>query len=186
MRVPGLRAARFVTTLLLTNIALCAATSLGMVGATALPHAIERCASFPDLAGDTNRSASRIGECAVAIPCFLHSLTSLGQPIDSASQHMSSGFAVDEDWLRLIPTPVNSMAFNFFSDIRVSAVALAMGALVSGCGGGGSSDSESTQASAANASTADATGSVSTASVGTSTGASNVDLASSPAMTVDS
>ena len=65
----------------------------------------------------------RFSEYAVAIPCYLHSLTSRGQPIDSASQHVSSGFAVDEDWLRLIPTSVNSMAFNFLSEARLSAAA---------------------------------------------------------------
>jgi hypothetical protein len=50
---------------------------------------------------------------------------------------MSSGFAVDEDWLRLIPTSVPYMALNFLDTFRVSTLAIAVSAAMAGCGGGG-------------------------------------------------
>jgi hypothetical protein len=96
---------------------------------------------------------------------------------------VSSGFAVDEDWLRLIPTSVNYMAFNFLSATRLPAVALAMGALVSGCGGGGggASDPEATQASVSSSATVASTVGASTAAdVGSTSTSVTVDIASSP------
>ena len=76
-------------------------------------------------------------------PPFLHSLTDQGLPIDSASQHMSSEFAGDVDWLRLIPISVTDMALNWIATARASTMALAVGgALVSGCGGGAANDTQ--------------------------------------------
>ena len=66
-----------------------------------------------------------------------------------ASQHVSSGLAVDEDWLRLIPTSVPFMAFNFLTGSRLSVIAMATGILVTGCGGGSTDGATSTTASAA-------------------------------------
>ena len=145
MGTVGRHTKRFATTLLLTLAALCGVSALGMVAHIAQPHAVERCSFIPYLAGDAKGNAGRFGGCDVAFPCYLHSLTSQGWPIDSASQHASSGFAVDLDWLRLIPNPVTYMAFNFLSNAGVSAVAIAVGALVTGCGGGGGVDTETSQ-----------------------------------------
>ncbi len=83
-------------------------------------------------------------ECIAGFPCFLHSLTYQGRPIDSASQHVSSGFAGDADWLRLIPTSVTDMALNWIATVRASTMAMAIGALVSGCGGGATGDAQAT------------------------------------------
>jgi hypothetical protein len=143
------RFARIGATLLVTVSVLCPRSAAAMVEHLAQPHAIECNAPSPAL--DAPRRPSRqIGGYDVAFPCFLHSLTSLALPIERASQHVSSGFAVDEDWLRLIPTSVTQMALNLFDTVRSSTIAIAVGALVSACGGGGggaTSADETTQAS---------------------------------------
>lgn len=137
---------RVVMTLLLTLGVLCPLHAAVMVERVAQPRPIECDSSSPGQQGARHRPSTEVGGSGVAFPCFLHSLTSLALPIDTASQHVSSGFADDEDWLRLIPTSVTQMALNFFDTLRGSTIAMAASALVSACGGGGSSD-ESTQAS---------------------------------------
>ena len=128
---------RIAATLFVTVAALSAISSAGTFGLLSQPRPNERESLISRLEGDTHHALDRMGECAVAFPCYLHSLTRQGLPIDHASQHVSSGFAVDEDWLRLIPTSVTFMAFNFLCGSRMSAAAIAAGALVSACGGGG-------------------------------------------------
>ena len=95
-----------------------------------------------------------------------------------ASQHMSSGLAVDEDWLRLIPTSVPYMAFNFLTGTRLSAIAMATGILVTGCGGGATDTATSTTASASTADTAAVTPADTTPAASTTTGADATSVAS--------
>ena len=135
----------FTATLLVTSAALCAIRVTGMVEPIARPHAIHREAAVKD----SLHGNSRFEGCAVALPCYLHSLTSDDLPIERASQHVSSGFAVDEDLLRLIPTPVTEMALNLLDAVRASTLALAVGGFLSGCGGGGSDEGPTSTDSAA-------------------------------------
>src|SRR5579859_2298281 len=92
------------TTLLLTLAALSPMPAAAMVAHSAQPRATECGSTMPGQEAGSERSSAQVGGCAVAFPCFFHSLTSLGLPIEHASQHVSTGFAVDEDWLRLFPT----------------------------------------------------------------------------------
>ncbi len=110
----------------------------------------------------TCRDASS-GEGIEGFPPFLHSLTNEGLPIDSASQHMSSGFAGDVDWLRLIPTSVPFMSFSFPGSARISA-AFAIGALVTACGGGGAEADAGTSGTSASTSSTSSTTDSSTGS----------------------
>ncbi len=169
--------ARVCATLLLTLGALCPLHAAVMVEHLAQPHQNECDSSHGGLKGAPERVSTRVGGSGVAIPCFLHSLTSLALPIDSASQHVSSGFADDEDWLRLIPTSVTQMALNFFDTLRGSTIAMAASALVSACGGGGGNADETTQASTTSISTAPAGGNVAgdTASTGSTSTTSGQD-----------
>jgi hypothetical protein len=183
MRLPMRQFARVFVTLLLTLGVLCPLHAAVMVERLAQPHSIECDSSLSGHEGASHRPSAQVGGSGVAFPCFLHSLTSLAKPIDSASQHVSSGFADDEDWLRLIPTSVTQMALNFFDTLRGSTIAMAASALVSACGGGGGNADETTQASATSASTSPAGGGFAgdTLSTGTATvpaqGTSTVDTA---------
>jgi hypothetical protein len=183
MRLPMRQFARVFVTLLLTLGVLCPLHAAVMVERLAQPHSIECDSSLRGHEGASHRPSAQVGGSGVAFPCFLHSLTSLAKPIDSASQHVSSGFADDEDWLRLIPTSVTQMALNFFDTLRGSTIAMAASALVSACGGGGGNADETTQASATSASTSPAGGGFAgdTLSTGTATapaqGTSTVDTA---------
>lgn len=163
----------FAATLFVTTAALIAIPAPGTVEAIAQPHAIRPGDLDARPYGKNYRHASAIFGGAVAFPCFLHSLTPDCLPIDSASQHVSSGVSVDEDWLRLIPTlAVPHMAINFFGGVRMSAAAFAVGAMVTACGGGGGgSDGETTQAgiSSSNTGTSSTTAGTSTSSAGTTT-----------------
>ena len=171
----------FATTLFVTTAALCAIRVTGMVDPIAQPHAIQRGALIQVSEGGSIRPTNRFGGCGVAIPCYLHSLTPKGRPIERASQHVSSGFAVDEDWLRLIPTPVTDMALNFLDTLRASTLALAAGALLSGCGGGGGADETATSTpSGTSVNTGSASVDTSITQATTSTGsASSIDTSSS-------
>jgi len=177
MRLPMRQFARVFVTLLLTLGVLCPLHAAVMVERLAQPHLIECDSSVPGHEGARHRPSTQVGGSGVAFPCFLHSLTSLARPIDSASQHVSSGFADDEDWLRLIPTSVTQMALNFFDTLRGSTIAIAASALVSACGGGGGGNAdETTQASTTSASTSPAGGNFAGDSL--STGTATVDTAS--------
>jgi hypothetical protein len=105
-------------------------------------------------------------ECVEGFPRFLHSLTDQGLPIDSASQHMSSGFAGDVDWLRLFPISVTDMALNWIATVRASTMAVAIGALGSGCGGGAANDAQAATSGASSYSSTNA-GTDSSATSGT-------------------
>jgi hypothetical protein len=183
MRLPVRPFARVFVTLLLTLGVLCPLHAAVMVERVAQPHPIECDSSVQGQEGARHRPSASVGGDGVAFPCFLHSLTSLARPIDSASQHVSSGFADDEDWLRLIPTSVTHMALNFFDTLRGSTIAIAASALVSACGGGGGNADETTQASTTSTSTSPAGGNFSgdASSTGTATapvqGTSTVDTA---------
>ena len=155
-------------TLFLTLAALSTPPAAAMVALSAQPRATECGSTIPGQESGSERTSAQAGGCAVAFPCFFHSLTSLGLPIDSASQHVSTGFAVDEDWLRLFPTSADQMALNFFDTVRGSTIALAASALVSACGGGGSGGDEPTQASSTSISGGSTT--VGPVSTGTDTG----------------
>src|ERR1700749_2898793 len=121
-------------------------TLAALVALIAQPRATECGSTIPGQESGSERTSAQAGGCAVAFPCFFHSLTSPGLPIDSASQHVSTGFAVDEHGLRLFPISADQMALNFFDTVRGSTIALAASALVSACGGGGSGGDEPTQA----------------------------------------
>jgi len=175
-RFPVATTTRFVTVALL-----CAAAIVGTFESLSQPLATDPSSSKYEFAVDSHRKVMGIRGCAVTFPFSLHSLTGLGLPINRASQHVSSGFAVDEVGLRPFSTPVTYMALNLFDSIRVSAIALVAGAALGGCGGGGSANSDdgvaSTQSSAT--ATSPTAASVGTSATGTSTGTGESSIASS-------
>ena len=176
MSVPRGRFARAAGTLFVTLASLCGIAAAITVAQLPQVLASERFLSIQDVAVDTDRPVRQMRGCGVTFPFYLHSLTRLDLPMKGASQHMSSGFAVDEDWLRLIPTPATYMAFNLVQTLRISSIAMAAGAVISGCGGGGSTPDD----------TASASGTSSVASVtGNSDTTSSVTSANSVSAPVD-
>jgi len=160
-------------TLLLTLGFLCPLPAAAMVEHLAKADAIESGPPDSGFDGSTPDLSGQTGGSGVAFPCFLHSLTSLTGPIDSASQHVSSGFAVDETGLRPYSILATHMALNFFDSIRASAIALATGAALGGCGGGSSGEADSappTQSSVTSTTSTDTTSASSTSAIVTSGG----------------
>jgi len=160
---------RIGVTLLLTLGILCPLPAAAMVEHLAKADAIESGSPDSGLDGSTPGLSGQTGGSGVAFPCYLHSLTSLTGPIDSASQHVSSGLAVDETGLRPYSILATHMALNFFDSIRASAIALATGAALGGCGGGGGNSGEADSVPSTQSAVTSTTSTDTASSSGTST-----------------
>ena len=62
---------------------------------------------------------------------------------------MSPGSDGDVDWLRRLPIPVTDMTLNWIATVRTSTMAMAIGAVVTGCGGGAADDAQADTSRAA-------------------------------------
>jgi len=156
---------RLIEASVVAALALCGASGAGVAAVIAQPIVSAHQADRVAIAAGAPTANGGFGRCAVAIPCYLHSLTCVGLSIDRTSQHESSGFALDRDLLRVDPTPVMSMSFNLFNGRSVSALAMAAGILVTGCGGGGATDAASSTAQAAAATSSSTTASADASTV---------------------
>jgi hypothetical protein len=156
---------RLIEASVVAALALCGASGAGIAAVIAQPIVSAHQADRVAIAAGAPTANGGFGRCAVAIPCYLHSLTCVGLSIDRTSQHESSGFALDRDLLRVDPTPVMSMSFNLFNGRSVSALAMAAGILVTGCGGGGATDAASSTAQAAAATSSSTTASADASTV---------------------